>query len=264
MTDSQPMVTFSGVKKTFRKQGSSFTACADLSFLINPGEVVAIVGETGCGKSTALALLLGLQAPSDGSVRVLGVDPFADFHSLKGKIGIIFQSDRLFPWRTAIDNVAFGLEILHVPKPERMRRAGHWLDRVGLNRFANSFPHQLSGGMRQRVSIARTFALNPPLLLADEAFSALDEITATALRSDLLNMIGEEKKTTVFITHSVTEAAELAERILVFGKPGRVLSEIRAKDMIANGGTSEDVVSEIRSSLRSARLDSASTTTVLS
>jgi NitT/TauT family transport system ATP-binding protein len=107
--------------------------------------------------------------------------------------------------------------------------------------------------MRQRVSIARTFALNPPLLLADEAFSALDEITATALRNDLLSMIGEEKKTTIFITHSVTEAAELAERILVFGRPGCVLSEVRAKDLIATGGTHADVAAEIRESMKSAR-----------
>lgn len=249
-------VVFSGVAKTFVKDGTLFTACQDLSFAIQPGEVVAIVGETGCGKSTALALLLGLQEPSSGTVRVLDVDPFRDFHALKGKIGIIFQNDRLLPWRTAIENVAFGMEILHLSKAERMERAAHWLARVGLGRFANSHPHQLSGGMRQRVSIARTFALNPPLLLADEAFSALDEITAAALRSDLLSMIGEEKKTTIFITHSVTEAAELAERVLVFSKPGRVLSEICAKDLIANGATHADIASQIRESLKSARLAS--------
>lgn len=252
-----PIVSFSGVNKTFVKDGSLFTACSDLSFSIQPGEVVAIVGETGCGKSTALSLLLGLQEPSHGSVRVLEVDPFKDFHALKGKLGIIFQNDRLLPWRTAIENVAFGMEILHISNSERMQRAAHWLARVGLERFSNSYPHQLSGGMRQRVSIARTFALNPPLLLADEAFSALDEITATTLRNDLLTMIGEERKTTIFITHSVTEAAELAERVLVFGRPGRVLSEVRAKDLIATGGTHADVASEIRESMKSARSTSA-------
>ena len=256
MTEN-PIVAFSGVNKTFLKDGVSFTACSDLSFVIDPGEVVAIVGETGCGKSTALSLLLGLQEPSRGAIRVLDVDPFKDFHALRGRLGIIFQNDRLLPWRTAIENVAFGMEILHIAKAERMQRAMHWLGRVGLERFANSYPHQLSGGMRQRVSIARTFALNPPLLLADEAFSALDEITATALRNDLLSMIGEEKKTTIFITHSVTEAAELAERILVFGRPGRVLSEVRAKDMIAAGGTHADVAAEIRESMKSARSTSS-------
>ena len=247
------VVVFSNVVKTFTREGAIFTACSGLSFDVRRGEVVAIVGETGCGKSTALSLLLGLQAPSSGSVRVLGTDPFADFQALKGKVGIIFQNDRLLPWRTATENVAFGVEILHVPKAERLEKARFWLNRVGLGQFMNSYPHQLSGGMRQRVSIARTFALNPELLLADEAFSALDEITAASLRNDLLNLIGEEKKTTVFITHSVTEAAELAERILVFGKPGRVVSEIKARDMLASGRTHLDVASEIRTGLQSAR-----------
>jgi NitT/TauT family transport system ATP-binding protein len=253
MMNEMPVVVFSNVVKTFTREGAVFTACSGLSFDVRRGEVVAIVGETGCGKSTALSLLLGLQAPSSGSVRVLGTDPFADFQALKGKVGIIFQNDRLLPWRTATENVAFGMEILHVPKAERLEKARFWLNRVGLGQFMNSYPHQLSGGMRQRVSIARTFALNPELLLADEAFSALDEITAASLRNDLLNLIGEEKKTTVFITHSVTEAAELAERILVFGKPGWVVSEIRARDMLSSGRTHQAVASEIRMGLKSAR-----------
>jgi NitT/TauT family transport system ATP-binding protein len=251
--NEMPVVAFSNVVKTFTREGVAFTACFDLSFNVRRGEVVAIVGETGCGKSTALQLLLGLQAPSSGSVRVLGTDPFADFQALKGKVGIIFQNDRLLPWRSATENVAFGLEILHVAKAERLEKARFWLNRVGLGQFLNSYPHQLSGGMRQRVSIARTFALNPELLLADEAFSALDEITAASLRNDLLSLIDEEKKTTVFITHSVTEAAELAERILVFGKPGRVVSEISARDILASGRTHEDVAAAIRKSLKFAR-----------
>lgn len=254
----EPVVAFSKVTKTFQRDGAPFTACSNLNFEIHRGEVVAIVGETGCGKSTALSLLLGLQQASSGSVRVLGNDPFVQFQSLKGQVGIIFQNDRLLPWRSAVDNVAFGLEILHVPKPERLERARRWLDRVGLGRFMNSYPHQLSGGMRQRVSIARTFALNPPLLLADEAFSALDEVTAAALRNDLRSLIDEEKKTTIFITHSVTEAAELAERILVFGKPGRVVSEINAKGMLTKGQSRLDIASEIRAGLKSARSEAYS------
>jgi NitT/TauT family transport system ATP-binding protein len=254
----EPVVGFSKVTKTFHGDGAPFTACSDLNFEIFRGEVVAIVGETGCGKSTALSLLLGLQEPSGGCVRVLGNDPFAQFQALKGQVGIVFQNDRLLPWRSAIENVAFGLEILHVPKAERLERARGWLERVGLGRFMNSYPHQLSGGMRQRVSIARTFALNPPLLLADEAFSALDEVTAAALRNDLRGLIDEEKKTTIFITHSVTEAAELAERILVFGKPGRVVSEINAKGMLTRGQSRLDIASEIRAGLKAARSDAYS------
>jgi NitT/TauT family transport system ATP-binding protein len=248
-----PVVTFKDVFKTFNRGGVPFTACSGLSFEVRRGEVVAIVGETGCGKSTALSLLLGLQAPTAGTVRVLESDPFANFQSLKGKVGIIFQNDRLLPWRTAVENVAFGLEILHVSKAERLEKARFWLQRVGLERFMNSHPHQLSGGMRQRVSIARTFALNPPLLLADEAFSALDEITAAALRNDLLNLIGEERKTTIFITHSVSEAAELAERVLVFAKPGRVVAEVEASKMLSSGRSHSDVAADIRIGLKSAR-----------
>ncbi len=253
MTSDKSVVTFADVGKTFAKDGRVFTACTNLSFTVEEGEVVAIVGETGCGKSTALALMLGLQAPSRGSVRVIGVDPFADFDALKGKIGIIFQNDRLLPWRTAIENVEFGMEVLRVPNTLKLQRAKYWLNRVGLERFANSYPHQLSGGMRQRVSIARTFALNPPLLLADEAFSALDEITAASLRGDLLDLIGEEKKTTVFITHSVTEASELAQRILVFARPGRVVAQIDAGSMLAAGRSHEDVAAAIRIGMKDAR-----------
>jgi NitT/TauT family transport system ATP-binding protein len=138
-------------------------------------------------------------------------------------------------------------------KAERLERSRHWLDRVGLGKFIDAFPHQLSGGMRQRVSIARTFAINSPLLLADEAFSALDEITAASLRADLLGLIGEESKTTIFITHSVVEASELAGRILVFGKPGQVVREVKAADMLAGGGNKDDVAQAIRDGLQLAR-----------
>jgi len=253
VTSAVPAVSFSSVSKVFLKGEASFTACSGLSFDVYPGEILAIVGETGCGKSTALSLLLGLQAPTEGHIRVLGADPFAEFYALRGRIGIIFQNDRLLPWRTALENVAFGLEILHMSKAERLERSRHWLDRVGLGKFIDAFPHQLSGGMRQRVSIARTFAINSPLLLADEAFSALDEITAASLRADLLGLIGEESKTTIFITHSVVEASELAGRILVFGKPGQVVREVKAADMLAGGGNRDDVAQAIRDGLQLAR-----------
>jgi NitT/TauT family transport system ATP-binding protein len=250
---ARALVSFNGVTKTFTQNRVPFTACADLSFAIHEGEVVAIVGETGCGKSTALSLVLGLQAPSEGSIRVLDLDPFADFEKLKGRIGIIFQSDRLLPWRTALQNVTFGLEILQLPKQEREETARKWLERVGLGKFIDAYPHQLSGGMRQRVSIARTFEIDPPLLLADEAFSALDEITAASLRNHLLGLIEEAKKTTLFITHSVPEAAQLADRVLVFGRPGHVVREVAAAAIRLRGGVQEDIEREIRSGLQLAR-----------
>jgi NitT/TauT family transport system ATP-binding protein len=253
MTDRTRTVVFSEVAKSFAKDGDVFFACRDLSFDLREGEIVAIVGETGCGKSTAMALLLGLQAPTTGTVRVLGMDPFREFDRLKGRIGIIFQNDRLLPWRTALENVAFGLEIQHVGRAEREEKARAWLARVGLGNFVNAYPHQLSGGMRQRVSIARTFAIEPPLLLADEAFTALDELTASALRRDLIGLIGETRKTTLFITHSVPEAAELAERVLVFGRPGHVVHEVLAGDMIRSGRSRQDVEEAIRYGLLLAR-----------
>src|SRR5664280_1689058 len=121
--ENSPVVSFNDVSKTFRNEETSFTACSGLTFDVRDGEVLAIVGETGCGKSTALSLLLGFQAPTEGTVRVLETDPFQEFGKLRGRIGIIFQNDRLLPWRTALENVAFGLEILHVPKAERLERS---------------------------------------------------------------------------------------------------------------------------------------------
>ncbi|TAM88700.1 MAG: ABC transporter ATP-binding protein [Candidimonas sp.] len=237
----------------FETDSGAFCACRGLSFVVHAGETVAIVGETGCGKSTTLAMVLGLQTPSTGTVRVLGLDPFARFDALRGRVGIVFQNDRLLPWRTALENVAFGLEILHLPKEERHRRALAWLERVGLAQFVNSYPHQLSGGMRQRVSIARTFAIEPPLLLADEAFSALDELTAASLRRDLLGLIEETNKTTLFITHSVPEAASLAGRVLVLGRPGHVVHEIDVARMLAEGRSRHDAENEVRLGLQLAR-----------
>lgn len=253
MSAGRRLVSFQGVSKRFAQGESPVIACSNLSFQIDEGEIVAIVGETGCGKSTALALLLGLQAPTEGSVRVLGLDPFAQFEQLKGRIGIIFQNDRLLPWRTALHNVTFGLEILHRSRQEREQLAQSWLERVGLGAFAHSYPHELSGGMRQRVSIARTFAIDPPLLLADEAFSALDEISAASLRADLIRLIQQTRKTTLFITHSVPEAVQLAHRVLVFGRPGHVIREVKAADMQRRGQTMAEIEAATREGMRLAR-----------
>lgn len=220
-------VEFDHVNKQFPLgRGERYTALADLTFTVEPGEIVAIVGQTGAGKSTALNLLLGLSAPTRGAVRIDGRDPHRDFAHFRGRIGIIFQTDRLMPWRTALGNALYGLELLGMDRSARKAAAMRWLSKLGLADFAHAWPYQLSGGMRQRVSIARTFALNPDILVADEAFSHLDELTARELRRDLLMLAEETGKTTIFVTHSVDEAIGLGHRILVFGRPGRVLKTL--------------------------------------
>jgi NitT/TauT family transport system ATP-binding protein len=206
--------------------GKLHVALSDLTLTVEPGEVAAIVGQTGAGKSTALHLLLGLSPPTSGTVRIDGHDPHAEFQRFRGRIGIIFQNDRLMPWRTALGNAGLGLEILDVTPAEREARAMRWLTRLGLADFAHAWPYQLSGGMRQRVAISRTFALDPDLLVADEAFSHLDELTARELREELLALVRETGTTTIFVTHSVDEAMALAGRILVFARPGRVIETL--------------------------------------
>lgn len=218
-------VVFQGVTKLFLGEDGTKSGVRDLSFSVDEGEMVAIVGKTGCGKSTTLNLILGLLGPSNGRVGVYGHDPYHDFDALRGKISVVFQGDRLLPWRTAVDNVCLGLEILGRPVQERRRRAEEWLGRLGLQGYEKAYPHQLSGGMRQRVAIARAFAADPELILADEAFSALDELTANKLRSEFRNLVRSNKKTAIFVTHSIHEAITMAERILVFGVPGQVLRE---------------------------------------
>lgn len=247
-------IRFAQVSKTFRKpDGEPFFACRELSFSVVEGEVVAIVGETGCGKSTSFNMLLGLQKPDNGEVRVFGKDPFVQSDSLLGLVGIIFQSDRLLPWRTAIENVAFGLQVLNVEKEKRLKTARNWLERVGLLGFEDAYPHELSGGMRQRVSIARAFAIEPRLLYADEAFTSLDELTAARVRKDLLGLIRETGITTLFITHSVPEAVDIAQRILIFGRPGRVIREIDRDKELENGKSIAAIEIMVRDGLQTAR-----------
>lgn len=256
---NEPVVSFDSVTKAFSKSakgrsGRKFNACEDLSFTVDPGEVVAILGETGSGKSTTLQLLLGLSKPTSGSVRVLSEDPHEHFARLKGRLAIVFQEDRLLPWRTARENAAFGLETGRIgSRHERSEVADEWLERLGLGGFASAYPSQLSGGMRQRVAIARAFAIEPELLIGDETFSALDEITAADVRDDLLRLIDETGRTTVFVTHSVGEAVDIAARVLVFGRPAKVVGEVDVAGALAAGTTRETVANRVRSLLREAR-----------
>ncbi len=230
---SEPIIRFRSVCKRFTgEDGRELPnfAVKDLSFEVAPGEIVAVVGKTGCGKSTMFNHLTGLIEPTAGTVEVHGRDPFHDFDWFRGKIAVVFQNDRLLPWRTAIQNVAYGLELNKMAEEERLRVAREWLERLGLKGYEDAYPHALSGGMRQRVSIARAFAVNPEILLCDEPFSALDELTGEQLRVEFVRLVRENRKTSIFITHSINEALTLGERILVFQPPAYIALEVRPGD----------------------------------
>lgn len=247
-----PEILFERVSKAFprRRRGTPLEAVRELSFTIGRGELVAILGKTGCGKSTTFNLISGLMRPSGGRILVQGHDPYADFASYRGKIGIVFQNDRLMPWRTAIENVALGLELNKMPRPARLEIAAAWLAQLGLSGHEHVYPHALSGGMRQRVSIARAFAGKPGILLCDEPFSALDEHTGNALREEFRELLRQTGATSIFITHSIEEALVLGERLMVFERPARIAYEATLRaDM--SGTEREAVRGRIRQVLSS-------------
>ena len=244
---STPEIRFEHVSKIFgRTHGNDgFRAVDDLSLDIEPGQLVAILGKTGCGKSTMFNMIAGLMAPSAGKLIVSGRDPFRDFDWFRGKVAIVFQNDRLLPWRTAIQNVELGLEMLHLPRNERREIAQTWLTTLGLAGHENDYPHALSGGMRQRVSIARAFATNAAILLCDEPFSALDEITANRLREEFARLVRANNKTAVFITHSINEALQIGNRIVVLRRPARI-----AYDVVLAPDTAQVEQEEIRAHIQ--------------
>jgi NitT/TauT family transport system ATP-binding protein len=235
--DSKPdAIVFEDVSKTFSGGQGATLALDNLSFSIHAGEYACILGRSGCGKSTAANLVLGLDRPTSGRIRVFGENPARDFARLRGRLGSVFQSDRLLPWRTAVENVRLPLEILKISESSLRVDATDWLTRLGLQGFEESLPHQLSGGMRQRVALARALVAEPDIVVADEAFAHLDEVTGERLRRDFHQLSKETGKTVIHITHSIDEALSLGDRIFVLGKPGHLLAaidDVQLKDRAA-------------------------------
>jgi len=219
-------IEIKGINRTFQTRGrgegngpKEFVALKDFNLKVNKGEFVAIVGPSGCGKSTLLDILAGLAKPTSGEILIDGkkiTGPALDR-------GIVLQGYALFPWRTVRQNVEFGLEIKKIPKKERKETSARFINLVGLDGFADHFPHELSGGMKQRVAIARALAYDPEVLLMDEPFAAVDAQTRETLQDELLRIWEETGKTIVFVTHSIEEAVFLADRVAVLAtNPGSV------------------------------------------
>ncbi|WP_099716617.1 MULTISPECIES: ABC transporter ATP-binding protein [unclassified Clostridium] len=205
--------------------GEPVTALKNVNLEIKEGEFISLLGPSGCGKTTLLRIIADLLQPSSGKVTVRGQSPREV--RLQKKYGIVFQNPVLYDWRTVRRNVCMPMELLGMPKPERTKRVTEMLDLVGLTNFGKHYPYELSGGMQQRVGIARALAINPEILLMDEPFSALDEFTREKLHEDLLEIWTKTKKTVVFVTHNISEAVFLSDKVVVLSPhPGRVSAVI--------------------------------------
>lgn len=214
--DATPKIRVEGLQKVFESARGPVVAIRDLSVEVADGEFLCIIGPSGCGKSTFLRILAGLLPSTSGTIRITrrgdANRPLAN---------VVFQEHAIFPWKTVIDNVAFGLEMRGVAKQKRYEIARNWIERVGLSRFTHHFPHQLSGGMKQRVGIARALANDPEILLMDEPLGALDAQTRAVMQEELLLLWEHQRKTVVYITHSIEEAVLLGDRIvLMTAHPG--------------------------------------------
>lgn len=207
------------VSKSFvSRTGHTLPVLQDINLTVNEEEFVALVGPSGCGKSTLLNITAGLLAPTSGSACFT--------HLPQGHVprtGIVFQETGLFPWRSVYDNIAFGLEAMGVPKQEQKDRISHYISLVGLTGFEKTLPHHLSGGMRQRVGIARALVINPDLLLMDEPFSALDAQTRTIMQEELVTLWDKTRLSTLYVTHNIQEAVMLADRVVLLSRrPGKI------------------------------------------
>jgi len=223
---AHPILVVDDVSKRFDTPEGPLVAVDRISFTVAPGEFLAVIGPSGCGKSTLFNMIGGLLEDYDGRITVAG-EKVSGPHAA---IGMVFQEESTFPWRTVIENVGFPLEIAGMAKAERREAAKKFIKLVGLDGFENRYPSELSGGMRQRVSMARTLASQPKILLMDEPFASLDEQTRLLLGDKVLAIQQQLKQTTLLITHNITEAVQLADRILVMTyRPGRLKRMVEIK-----------------------------------
>jgi NitT/TauT family transport system ATP-binding protein len=217
--NDEGLIEYRNVARRFHGRSGSLTACEDVNLTVRRGEFLAVVGPSGCGKSTLLNMAAGLMAPSSGQVFYSG----APVPAPNTAVGYLTQRDTLLPWRTVEDNVAIALELRGESRTNRLRQAHQWLDRMGLAGFEKSYPAQLSGGMRRRVSLARTLAYEPETMLMDEPFGALDAQLRMVMHEELLKLWTGTRKTVIFVTHDLAEAITLADRIAIFSaRPGRI------------------------------------------
>ncbi len=232
-----PAVNVHGVSRVFAaRKGPGVTALEDVSLTVSPGEFVSLIGPSGCGKSTLLRLIADLDSPTSGSIEVFGKP--ARQARIDQDYGIAFQQAGLLPWRTVAGNIELPLELHGMGKGARRRRAAELIALVGLSDFATHYPDQLSGGMQQRVAIARSLAERPSLLLMDEPFGALDEMTRERMQNELVRICAETQAAVVFVTHSIPEAVFLANRVVVMSpRPGRIRSivDVTLGDMAGRG-----------------------------
>jgi NitT/TauT family transport system ATP-binding protein len=220
-----PALQVRNVYKQFpTKDGGVHDVLVDVNFSAEAGEFVSLIGPSGCGKTTLLRIVHGLETATTGSIVSHGREVKKPDH----RRGLVFQHFNLFPWRTVHDNVAYGLEVRGDDRGRRTDRVRIMLDLVGLGGFENHYPHEISGGMQQRVGIARALAIDPEILLMDEPFGALDAITREKLQRDIAQILERQPKTTLFVTHNMDEAIFFSDRILVFGtRPGRIIEEVK-------------------------------------
>ncbi|MEK4760470.1 ABC transporter ATP-binding protein [Viridibacillus sp. FSL E2-0187] len=220
--ENNTKISIQDMTKVFYKKNSSVTALDHISLNISEGEFVCLVGPSGCGKTTLLRILAGLETTSVGEYKI------AEGKENRPLQSMVFQERGVIPWLTVEENVAFGLKMRHLPSELIKERTSYYLEKVGLENFSTLYPKELSGGMKQRVSIARAFANDPEILLMDEPFAALDEQNKFILQEELLSIWEETKKTVLFITHSIDEALLLSDRILLMSsQPGRIIKEIK-------------------------------------